>query len=252
MKDNRNLDIFICTYKEFIPSVTNDVYKVLSTIRDGVDEYKLKSYFCNKVDLPMDEKFYSEFWHYKWVYENLPLKDYVGFCHYRKYFSFMDNVPDIDELFKTIDVITARRLVFGTDMFGNYSACHNIEDLNICRTIISEHFQDYLSAFDNAMKSQVFIPCNMFIMKKDDFIKYCDFVFGVLNKYVEIVGTDIKKRIEDNKDKYCEGKVYPGTEESYQYRIGGYLGERLTNVFMFKNFVNSASYEMVTTEKKYK
>ena len=60
MKDNRNLDIFICTYKEFIPSVTNDVYKVLSTIRGGVDEYKLKSYFCDKVDLPMDEKFYSE------------------------------------------------------------------------------------------------------------------------------------------------------------------------------------------------
>lgn len=35
MKDNRNLDIFICTYKEFIPSVTNDAYKVLSTIRGG-------------------------------------------------------------------------------------------------------------------------------------------------------------------------------------------------------------------------
>ena len=42
-------------------------------------------------------------------------------------------------------------------------------------------------------------PCNMFIMKSDEFKEYVKFIKNILDKYVEIIGTDIYKRIENNK-----------------------------------------------------
>lgn len=72
----------------------------------------------------------------------------------------------------------------------------------------------------------------------------------VLNEYVKIVGTDINKRIEDNKDKYLKS-FYPNNTIDYQYRIGGYLAERLTNVFILKRFKSIMACPVIITEKKY-
>lgn len=70
-------------------------------------------------------------------------------------------------------------------------------------------------------------------------------------EYLDIVGTDIKKRIEDNKEKYLKD-FSPNNTVEYQYRIGGYLAERLTNVFILKKFERVKSYKMIITEQKYK
>ena len=88
-------------------------------------------------------------------------------------------------------------------------------------------------------------------MKKDDFKRYVEFIFGVLDEYVKIVGTDIRKRIEDNKEKYLKD-FYPNNTVDYQYRIGGYLAERLTNVFLMNNFTKMKTYPIIITEDKYK
>ena len=76
-------------------------------------------------------------------------------------------------------------------------------------------------------------PYNMFIMKKNDFLDYISFVEGIMDEYIKIVGGDIKKRIEDNKDKYIKD-FSPNNTFEYQYRLGGYLIERLMNIFLFR------------------
>ena len=101
------------------------------------------------------------------------------------------------------------------------------------------------------MHNNIIFPCNMFIMKKEDFIEYVDFVKWALDEFVKVIGTDIEKRIEDNKDKYLKD-FYPNDEVWYQYRIGGYLAERLTNVFILKKFERVKAYKMIITEQKYK
>jgi hypothetical protein len=87
-------------------------------------------------------------------------------------------------------------------------------------------------------------------MKREDYIRYIEFVTEVLDEYVKIVGTDINGRIENKKDKYLKGR-FPNNTLDYQYRIGGYLGERLTNVFIIKNFNRVTTYPVKITEKKY-
>ena len=87
-------------------------------------------------------------------------------------------------------------------------------------------------------------------MKASDFQEYIKFVKGVLDKYIELVGTDIRQMIIDNKDKYLK-TFSPNNTIDYQYRIGGYLAERLTNVFIMRHFRRPMMYSMVITEKKY-
>lgn len=235
-----NIDIFICTHKEFEPTVHNNTYETLNAkqINDDIAENGLKG------------SFYSELMLYFHVAENLKLKKYVGFCHYRKYFSFLDDVPNMDEIFKTYDMIAVNPIKFNNTVEGQYAYCHNIEDLNIVGNLIHTKFNEYSKAYDFFIKGNMMFPCNMFIMKKEDFIEYINFVKGVLDEYVNIVGTDIEKRINENKDKYLKS-FSPNNTVEYQYRIGGYLAERLTNVFILKQFKKIKCYPMILTEQKY-
>jgi hypothetical protein len=103
----------------------------------------------------------------------------------------------------------------------------------------------------NFINGNILIPYNMFIMKREDFKEYIDFIFSILDEYLKIVGTDINKRIESNKDKYLK-KFYPNNTVEYQYRIGGYIAERLTNLFMMHKFKKIKTYPVIVTEDKYK
>lgn len=229
------LTIYITTYKDFEPIVKSPVYKVLDA-RD----------YRNSDDV-LDDRFFSELFMYSKVDVD---SEYVGFCHYRKYFEFLDAIPDVDKIFQSYDAIALKPMGLRRNVRDHYGLVHNGDDLKIVEDIIKEHYPEYLEDFNAVMKGNTFFPCNVFIMRRDDFYKYREFVMGVLNKYVQEVGTDISARIEANKDKYIK-KFYPNNTEEYQYRIGGYLAERLTNVFFCKWFRSIKTYGMVLTEGKY-
>jgi len=233
-----NLDIFICTHKVFTPEVFNDAYKILD------------NRVIDKSEIKLDDKFYSEFLSFYYVAKKCQLKKYVGFCHYRRYFDFLDDIPDMDEIFKKYDTIVIKPLNLNKTVREQYAFFHNIEDLEIIEKIIKEKYPEHIEGFENYLNGNIFIPYNMFIMKSEDFKEYVKFVFEILDEYLKIVGTDIRKRIEDNKDKYLKD-FSPNNSVDYQYRIGGYLGERLTNLFYMIHFKKMKTYKVVITENKY-
>jgi hypothetical protein len=246
---SNNIDIFIGTQKTFEPKVTNDAYKIIVGNHEIENNSNLELIDC-KHESVLDDKFYSELYMLDYISKNYPLKDYVGFCHYRKYFNFLDNIPNIDETLKQYDAIVAKPLTYKYSVYEQYKKCHNIEDVEIIRNIIHEKFNDYEKAFDVFFKGKLMLPYNMFIMKREDFLEYIEFISKVLNEYLKVVGTDIEKRIEENKDKYLKSFT-PNNTVEYQYRIGGYLAERLTNVFMIKKFKRLKPYGVIITENKY-
>ena len=247
---NDNLDIFIGTQKTFTPAVKNDVYKIIVGNHEIENDSNLELIQC-KHDSMMDDRFYSEIYMLSHVAKNYPLKEYVGFCHNRKYFKFLDDIPNLDKLFETYDAIVAKPLTYIYTIKTQYATSHNIEDLYLIGGIIADKYPSYCNAWHNFINGNILIPYNMFIMKKDDFIKYINFINTVLNEYLKIVGTDIRKRIENNKDRYLK-ELYPNNTIDYQYRIGGYLGERLTNVFIMTHFKKIKTYPVIVTEDKYK
>ena len=132
-----------------------------------------------------------------------------------------------------------------------YATSHNIEDLYIIGGLLADKYPSYCNAWHNFINGNIFIPYNMFIMKKEDFKEYIDFIFSILDEYLKIVGTDINKRIYDNYEKYIKD-FYPNNTVEYQYRIGGYLSERITNIFMMHKFKKMKTYPVIVTEDKYK
>ena len=225
--------IYICTHKDFISLVKNENYKI-------IDSRKIH------VNLPLKDDFYSELYQFKWVRDNVDIPSYIGFCHYRRYFSFGDEIPSIDG----DKCLVTTPMVFNGTVREHYGFYHNIEDLNIVERIINEKYPEYVEAMNRFLNGNIFIPCNMFIMSGERFKEYCDFAFDVMDEYLKIVGTDIMNRIEENKEKYIKN-FHPNDTAYYQYRIGGYMMERLTNIFIFKNFNELITYGMVVTEGKY-
>ena len=236
--NDNNVDIFINTHKNFIKPVKSDVYKVIN---------------AKEIDtgLPLKDDFYSEFYQFKYIHDNIPLKKYIGVCHYRRYFSFLDDIPNLDEIFSEYDCITSKPIVFKMTVKEQYQVLHNIEDLYLIGGIIAEKYPEQANMWKNFINGNILIPYNMFIMKREDFKEYIDFIFSILDEYLKIVGTDINKRIYDNYEKYIK-RFYPNNSVEYQYRIGGYIAERCTNLFMMHKFKKIKTYPVIVTEDKYK
>ena len=198
----------------------------------------------------MSDKELSELFHHIFVADNYKLKDYVGFCHYRRYFSFMDNIPDVNEIFKNYDAIVGNVIKYKNTVRGCYEEWHNIDDLNILSDIIKNKYEEYYEAYNTYMNNNTIFACNMFIMKKDDFLKCTKLLKSVLKDLIEVIGFDIDKRIENNKEKYLKN-FYPNNTVEYQHRIYGYLLERMVGVFIVKHFKKLKWYNIIVTEDKY-
>lgn len=234
-----NLGIFICTHKDFKMEMTNECYKIVDNRNNEIKELN-----------NLDDKFYSELLSFYNVAENIELPKYVGFCHYRRYFNFLDDIPNMNEIFSQYNAIIPRPLFLNESVKEHYARFHNLEDLEMIENIIKQKYPNYFQACENFLNGNIFVPYNMFIMKREDFKEYITFIFDVLDEYIKVVGTDITKRIEDNKDKYLKN-FEPNNTIDYQYRIGGYLGERLTNIFYLTHFKKMKTYPIIITENKY-
>jgi hypothetical protein len=156
----------------------------------------------------------------------------------------------MNNIFSEYDAICSKPLMLNINIKEHYNNFHNIEDLYIIGGIIADKYPSYCGAWHNFINGNILIPYNMFIMKREDFKEYVDFIFSILDEYLKIVGTDINKRIYDNFEKYIKD-FYPNDSVEYQYRIGGYIAERLTNLFMMYKFKKIKTYPVIVTEDKY-
>lgn len=235
LKDTK---IYVCTHTDFKPVVKSHVYETIDA----------RDYNGDLCDNGLRGSFYSELILYKYMAERDDLPKYVGFCGYRKYFSFMDEVPDIPLLLQQYDCIAATPVEVKPSVRAQYETCHNKEDLDIVSGIIREDYPDLWVAWQKSLERKEMYACNMFIMKRKDFRRLIQTVFEILDKYLDVVGTDIEKRISDNPEAYHVGRNKTSTAQ-YQYRIGGYLGERIVNALIRNRFRERLHYDRIITQK---
>ena len=217
--------IYICTHTDFDSVVSNPVYEV-------VDARCYNNDYC---DNGVPGAFYSELILYKYISERDDLPEYVGFCGYRKYFSFMDDVPDIPSIFLDYDAIAATPITVLPDVRSQYSRCHNEQDLDIVTDIIREDHPDFLQTWQQSLSSSELYACNMVILRRGDFMVLMAMLFDILDKYLSKVGKDIEMRILANQQNYHIGVRNKYTLH-YQRRIGGFLGERIVNAYLRYRF----------------
>ena len=187
-------------------------------------------------------RMYCELTAQYWAWKNDPDADYYGFWHYRRYMSFaegqlptnpfedvcLDYLDDdslkvlsldenvMREKISLYDVIATTPVVLRKLNKCLKSNRHQYEitpyqyeeDLDVMLEIIREKYPDYYDTANWYLnKSPVGYYCNMFIMKKELFIQYSEWLFTILEEH---------ERRRDYTDYDVTG-----------YRVSGYLGERL-------------------------
>lgn len=179
-----------------------------------------------------------------WAWKNVEA-DYYGFCHYRRYFDFSSNrhpesvygeVIDryidketqakyclddasIEKLVRQYDVITTeikdlRKFPGGVDTPRNqYHVAPRLVDADLDRAIgiLKEMHPDYAQDADAFLDGNHSCFCNMFIMRRDIFFDYCEWLFPMLQKFVE--QTDMSLYSKE------------------ALRTPGHLSERLFNIY---------------------
>ena len=236
------LNLYIITHKDFNNYITNQSYKILCD-----DYFQLKkNYTLNVINTKNNNELfkkrigYSEgskiYYIWKQYKNNIIKSKYVGFNHYRRIFQFGNKIPDLDNIFKKYDVILNKRFRSKKSLKIQYYKSHNEKDLNDILNIIKNKFPKYYSVALKTLGSKKFYICNIFIMKREDFIKYGNFVFTILNEFDKknnlITDEDIKNYVLKMK-KNKKRKIY---KIEYQRRLQGFLLERISNIFYNYHF----------------
>lgn len=239
--DEKKIEILVVSHKPSIVPANN----LLKPIQVGAELSAKKiegmAYCDNEGPRNISDKnrSYCELTATYWAWKNIDA-DYYGLFHYRRYLSFAQDdkenpypgrayqdleaaLPEINldeqEMRKVIqnyDLIVPRKdsatqTTGHKSIYEQYKNEHNIEDLDYCLTYIKKKYPD-IAPYTEALHSSEGYFCNMFIMQKELFNKYCSFVFDVLEHFEK--GRDVS------------------SYNVQQYRVHGYLAERLTNIFI--------------------
>ncbi|HCC04431.1 MAG TPA: hypothetical protein DEP51_06245, partial [Clostridiales bacterium] len=191
-----------------------------------------------------------------WIWKNDKTSNIVGMTHYRRFFYIynlfsntkrMLNQNDILKYLDEYDIILPDKQHFGPytvkKQFAEAHGAHKEDkeedktNLMKCREIINKICPKYTSSFDEVMEQHSLYCYNMFITRKGIFDQYMSWLFGILDKAEEIIDLSIYDDL-------------PLNEKNYQYRVYGFLAERLFNVWLCKNSQLKRKEVMVLTSKK--
>lgn len=171
--------------------------------------------------------YYCELTALYWAYKHIKQEDYIGLCRFRRYMgktvytnsNAADAIlseKDFAEIFKEYDCVLPKKRSIGEgNLRSQYMSVHHAKDLLTLEALIKQRFPDYYESFKLVMNMNEIYAHNMFVLKKELFDNYCDFLFNVLFDLEALI--DISNYTE------------------YEKRVFTYMGEILFNVWYVKH-----------------
>lgn len=173
-----------------------------------------------------------------WKSEKYQGIEYIGLSHYRRYFSGKEisfknkNILGEKEALKLLEdfdvVVPKKRNYYIESVYNHYKNAHFEKDLIEVSNIIKELYPSYTHNFDVVMKGKKLHLFNMFIMKKELFDNYLQWLFSIL--------FELEKRLDIS------------DYDTYQARIFGFMSERLWNVWLLENKLSKVELNVVNIE----
>ncbi|WP_296889295.1 DUF4422 domain-containing protein [uncultured Methanobrevibacter sp.] len=233
----QNIKMYILTHKKFDESYDEQIYLPLLCGSKLLDEDF--GYVTDQTGDNISElnPFFSELTGQYWVWKNTN-QDIVGFCHYRRFFSknlLFNKKLDKKEIEKTLhkyDIIlpspynfvrTTQKQHFLTWLKNKFP----IEKfLDITGDIIKTETPEYYDAYKNALDDTFFYHKNMFVCNQEIANDYFNWCFKILNNLCK------KTQMVDNNE----------------YRVLGYIGEILLDVYVKKNKLKVKEKPLITLD----
>lgn len=243
--NNPDIKIFVSCHKEcFIPN-QKFMYPIQVGSKNAKKRFENMIHDDEGVNISEKNPMYCELTAQYWAWKNADA-DYYGFFHYRRYMSFSEKKyeenPFCDVEMKYLDdnvyeklCLTEETMVgkikqydiiattpvnlkkLNKTLKSNYyqyaiTPYQYAEDLDVVLDIIKEKYPDmYDSAYKYLHNSIIGYYCNMFIMKRELFKEYSEWLFTILEEH------------EKRRD-YSDYDIDA-------YRVSGYLGERLFGIY---------------------
>ena len=227
-----DIKIFVCCHKpECVP-----IHPLLYPIQVGaaLSDHRFEGFMHDDEgeNISYLNRSYCELTAQYWAWKNVDA-DYYGFFHYRRYLypniktkkiyrinkrpteKLLDKLGynDFERLIERYDVIVPKRENMYVPVREHYSNApyHHIKDLNLIEEIIRENFPQYSLAADEYLSGTNNYFGNIFIMKKQLFYDYCEWLFSILQEF----------------DNRADTSDY-GQQDK---RVDGYLAERLLGIY---------------------
>lgn len=177
-----------------------------------------------------------------WAWKNLKC-DYIGLCHYRRYFaksnfsltmsgkkkSILKKI-DYEKLLQQCDVILPEPFIFkNMTVKEQFDSFHNINDLETAIDIIHKKYPSYDNSINAVLNRNKLYGLNMFVMRKSLLDEYCEWLFPILfelEERVDITGYS-----------------------SYQTRLFGFISERLFDIWLEKQKLRIKEVPVMFLEK---
>ena len=241
---NSNIKIFISCHKECYLPKRSFFYPIQVGAKNTSVRFKDTLHDDLGDNISQKNPMYCELTAQYWAWKNEDA-DYFGFFHYRRYMNFSDELlahnPFEDVEINYLDDAVLDTLKLDEETIQNKVNQYDIiattqvdlqklvppvksnyeqyeitpyqyeEDLTVLMDIIKELYPDYYDTAVNYFKSNLGYFCNMFIMKRELFHEYSEWLFNILFEHE-------KRRDYTNYD--ITG-----------YRVSGYLGERLFGIW---------------------
>lgn len=196
-----------------------------------------------------------------WIWKNVKDAKYKGQMQYRRPLSGVSETMNFDEVFSKYDVITCepfhhpsnkvptkeQPMVIPADTVEQgYAFSNCYDDIAILEMVIKKDYPEYAESYDKYIKNGPNLYySNGFILKAEDYDKYCEFLFNCLNGYLHLADIHSEKDLLDHVRYNLEVGKYIRYQNlnnispqavRWQMSIGGFLSERLWTLWLLHNF----------------
>lgn len=195
----------------------DEVYKPIHVGR-AISTYKEE--MCDMIgddtgdNISTKNRSYCELTAQYWAWKNLQC-DYIGFCHYRRYFKTKITCNNIEQTLDGYDMVVVKRVYLGHNYITWLKRDTVAEDAYILYKTLINMYPDYEKTIDKRFKYVNYThPCNMMICKKQLFDDFAEWQFDILDKVEKLVKPSGYSRLRRNM---------------------GYFGEALLNIYIYIN-----------------
>lgn len=174
-----------------------------------------------------------------WAWKNLSA-DYVGLVHYRRHFQGKKtkdkwdgilSAQEAEALLKDTDVLLPKRRNYYIEtVYNQYVHAHPAEPLDLALKLAAECGEGYAEAVERMKKRSWTHIYNMFIMKRDIFDGYCQWLFDILFRVEQAI--DIS------------------AFSQYDKRVFGFLSERLLDIYLEANHIGYKEVPVMFMEQQ--
>lgn len=182
-----------------------------------------------------------------WAWKNLEA-DYIGLVHYRRHFTKKNllqrslckdkfqcvlSKAELEEDLRNVDVIVPNKRKYYIETIESHylNLPYTFEkDYRILREVISEASPEYIGSYDTVMHRSWAHMFNIFVMKKELFDRYCEWLFLILLE--------------------CDRRIDVTGYSPAEMRTVGYFGEFMLDIWMDHNRIPYKEIDVMFMEKQ--